>query len=221
MKRIFLLMIFVFYSQLSFAEEEVKELPPLDSAYMANHGMILMEKGSTIYVSNLTSYAKPSNVQLLYKLETKDLALLQTVRDGRLTTIKTSKFNLQRLMRGEKITITADVFNGHFKQGGMLVYKDMPLTFSKRLYARELTEIKESNKRQEFDVINLKKSYKIFVHRIQQAPSFAHILHIDVEAGCLAQFNTSSAVPKETELQYKFLNCGTMKPMYFETEAFQ
>jgi len=221
MKRIFLLMIFVFYSQLNFAEEEVKELPPLDPAYMASHGMVLMEKGSSIYVSNLTSYAKPNNVQLLYKLETKDLALLQTVRDGRLTTIKTSKFNLQRLMRGEKMTITADVFNGHFKQGGMLVYKDMPLTFSKLLYVRELNELKESNKRQEYDVINLKKSYKIFVHRIQQAPSFAHILHIDVEAGCLAKFNTSSAVPKETELQYKFLNCGTMKPMYFETEAFK
>ena len=71
--------------------------------------------------------------------------------------------------------------------------------------------------------IEVKKTQTIkeeHIHKIQKAPSFAHMLHIDLEAGCLTRFRTSSPVPKENELLYKFLNCGTMKPLYYENEDF-
>jgi hypothetical protein len=86
---------------------------------------------------------------------------------------------------------------------------------------RKLDDISPSSNNQEYDVVSYRKNNKIYIHRIQQAPSFDHLIHIDVNAGCLPKFNTSSAVPKRTELQYKFLNCGTMKPFYFETEDFK
>ena len=54
-------------TQVSFAEDEVKKLPPLDPAYMGVHGMVLVTQGSSIYASHLASYSKPHNVQLLYK----------------------------------------------------------------------------------------------------------------------------------------------------------
>ena len=94
------------------------------------------------------------------------------------------------------------------------------VTFSCPGYVRELDDIKESSNQQEYDVVDLKKNYKIYIHKIQRAPSFAHMLHIDLEAGCLTRFRTSSPVPKENELLYKFLNCGTMKPLYYENEDF-
>lgn len=208
-------------SQVSVAAEEVKELPPLDPAYMGTHGMVLVTKGSSIYASHLPRYKKPKNVQLLYKLENKSLAVLQTVRDSQLITIKSKPFNLQRLIRGEKMTIQVDLYQGHFERDGMLIYENIPLSFGKQLYVRTFDDIKPSSKKQEYDVISLRKNHKIYIHKIQQAPSFDHLLAVDLEAGCLGRFNTSSPVPKETELQYKFLNCGTIKPLYFDTESFQ
>ena len=124
-------------------------------------------------------------------------------------------------MQDEKMVIMADVYAGHFARNGMLVYENIPLTFAKRLYARNLDEINDSSNEQEYDVIDLKKNYKIYIHRIQKYPSFAHLLHVDLEAGCLTRFRTSSAVPKESELLFKFLNCGTIKPLHFETKDFE
>jgi len=208
-------------SQMGFAESAPKELPPLDPAYMGIHGMALFTQGSSIYASYMPLYHKPHDVQLLYKLDNNDLAVLQTVRDGDLITVKPKPFNLQHLMRGEKMVINVDLYAGHFERGGMLVYENIALSFDKQLYVRSFDDIKPSSTKQEYDVVSLRENYKIYIHRIQQAPSFDHIIGIDLESSCLGRFNTSAPVPKESELQYKFLNCGTMKPLYFETEDFK
>lgn len=221
MKKILLSILLLTLSSASFAEEEVKELPPLDPAYMGIHSMVLFTHGSSIYASNMSLYNKPHNVQLLYKLDNSDLAVLQTVRDGDLITIKPKPFNLQRLMRGEKMVLNVDLYSGHFKRDGMLVYENIPLSFDKQLYVRTFDDIKPSSSKQVYDVVSLKNGYKFYIHQVQQAPSFDHIIGIDIEASCLDRFNTSSAVPKETELQYKFWNCGTIKPLYFETQDFK
>ena len=222
MKRIILVFLLLpFLSQVSFAEEKEKQLPPLDPAFMGIHGMVLVTHGSTIFASKLSRYQKPHNMQLLYKLDNKDLAILQTVRDSQFITIKPKPFNLQRLMRGEKVVIQADLYNGHYNRGGTLVYENISLTFDEKLYLRSFDDIKPSSTKKEYDVVSLRKNYKIYIHRIQQAPSFDHILGVDLVAGCLGRFNTTSPVPKETELQYKFINCGTIKPLYFETEDFK
>ena len=209
------------FSSYSVAESAPEELPPLDPAYVGVHGMVLMNKASTIFAYHLPLYHKPHDVQLLYKLDVKNVALVHLVRDNDMVTIKPKPFNLQRLMRGEKIALEADIYIGHFERDGMLVYENMTLNFAKQLYMRKLDDISPSSNNQEYDVVSYRKNNKIYIHRIQQAPSFDHLIHIDVNAGCLPKFNTSSAVPKRTELQYKFLNCGTMKPFYFETEDFK
>jgi len=221
MKKTLLLILLVTTTSIGFTKGEATELPPLDPSFMGEHNMVLVSHSSNIYASVITTYNRPSNVQLLYKIDNKSLALLQTVRDGQLTTIKTKPFNLQRLIRGEKMDITADLYTGHFARGGMLVYENFQLTLAKQLYVRELDDIKDSSNLHEYDMVSLKKNYKIYIHKIQHEPSFAHLLLVDLEAGCLTRFSTSSAVPKETELQYKFINCGPMKPLYFETENFK
>ncbi|MDT0602704.1 hypothetical protein [Thalassotalea castellviae] len=209
-----------FMCSFTLSAEEAAELPPLDPGYVGVHGMVLFTKSSSIYASHLPLYHKPHNVQLIYKLENKDLALLQSVRDGDLVTIKPKPFNLQRLMRGEKMVINADVYSGHFERDGMLVYESIPLTFAKLMYVRDMVDLTDSSNKQEYDVVNINKNNKLYIHRIQKAPSYDHILHIDVEAGCLGRFNTSSAVPKENELLFKFINCGTMTPLYYENQDF-
>ncbi len=221
MKALIISLFFTMFSSYSVAESAPEELPPLDPAYVGVHGMVLMNKASTIFAYHLPLYHKPHDVQLLYKLDVKNVALVHLVRDNDMVTIKPKPFNLQRLMRGEKIALEADIYIGHFERDGMLVYENMTLNFAKQLYMRKLDDISPSSNNQEYDVVSYRKNNKIYIHRIQQAPSFDHLIHIDVNAGCLPKFNTSSAVPKRTELQYKFLNCGTMKPFYFETEDFK
>ena len=48
MKKLFV-GVLILLSEISFAEDEVKELPPLDPAYMGIHGMALFTQGSSIY----------------------------------------------------------------------------------------------------------------------------------------------------------------------------
>ena len=220
MKILFSSLLIALVSFNNFAESAPEELPPLDPAYEGVHGMVLLNKSSAIFAYHLSLYEKPKNVQLLYKLDVKNVALVQLVRDNDMVTIKPKPFNLQRLMRGEKVVVNADVYLGHFERDGMLVYENMTISFAEQLYMRKLDEIEPSSNKQEYDVVSYRKTNKIYIHRIQQAPSYDHVLHIDVNAGCLTKFNTSSPVPKENELQYKFFNCGTMKPLYFETQSF-
>ena len=221
MKKFMLLAILVLFTSFNAVAEEEK-LPPLDPKYEGVHGMVLMSKSSTVFAYHLPMYHEPHNVQLLYKLEVKDFNLIQVVRDNELVTIKPEPFNLQRLIRGEKLTIKADVYIGHFERDGMKVYNSIDIVFGKQLYVRELTDLEESSNQQEYEIVSYNsKDDRLFVHKLQKAPSFDHIIHIDRTAGCLSKFTTSSAVPKRNELQFKFINCGTMKPMYYETEDFK
>lgn len=216
------LLIFLFFvlSFTVFAEEK-KELPPLDPEYEGIHGMVLMTQGSRIYASHLPLYHKPHDVQLVYKIESKEIHFLNMIRDGGFVTIKPEKFNLQRLMRGEKMTIKADVYRGHFERDGDLVYKDKEIVFDKQLYVRELKDLSKASKWQEYDVIDVGRTQRIYIHKITETPSFDHLIHVDLEGACLQKFKTSKVVPTVKELQYKFINCGTMKPLYYETQDFE
>ena len=205
----------------SFAESPPEELPPLDPAYMGEHGMVLLNKSSAVFAYHLPGYQKPHDVQLLYKLEVKNVAFLHLVRDNEMVTIKPKPFNLQRLMRSEKLALAVDVYIGHYEHEGMLVYENMTLNFAEQLYMRKLDEITPSSNQQEYDVVSYRNTNNIYIHRLQQPPSYDHIIHIDADAGCLTKFNTSSPVPKRSELQYKFFNCGTMKPLYYDTQNFE
>ncbi|WP_448213366.1 hypothetical protein [Colwellia sp. MEBiC06753] len=215
------LLVALLIPSLSFAEEE-QALPPLDPAYEGTHGMVLMQKGSTVFASHLPLYHKPHDYQILYKLNVKDLNLLQVVRDNPLVTIEPELFNLERLVRGEEMEIKADVYIGHFERDGFKVYDDVTLSFDQLLFARKLDGLEASGRVQEYTAVEYnKKSDRLYVHHIQQAPSYDHILHIDLEASCPTKIATSAAVPSQDELLRRFINCGTMRPLYYETEDFK
>lgn len=219
-KQALILILTLFVVTLAYAEDE-KQPPPLDPAYEGIHGMALIQKGSTVFASHMPLYHKPHDYQILYKLENKDVNLLQVIRDNQLVTFQPETFNLERLVRGEKVQIKGDVYIGHFEREGMKVYSDVTLTFDKQLFVRQLQELPVSGRIQEYTAVEYnRKSDRLYVHHIQQQPSYDHIIHVDLEASCPTKFATSSAVPKEEEIQYRLINCGTMKPLYFETEDF-
>lgn len=219
--RYFLYLIIFISASFQVLAYEEKEQLPLDPAYVGIHGMVLVAHASRIYASHLPLYHKPHDVQLVYKIESKEIPFLNLIRDADLVTIKPREFNLQRLIRGEKMTIVADVYRGHFERESELIFKDKAIVFEKQLYVRELKDLAKPSLWQEYDVINVGKTERIYIHKIAQPPSFDHLLLVDLEGACLQKFKTSVMVPKESELHYKFLNCGTMKPLYYETEDFK
>ncbi|MBB1482055.1 hypothetical protein H5186_21775 [Pseudoalteromonas sp. SG41-2] len=221
--RLLFILLLAFMSSIANAEEEAvkEELPPINPAYNAEHAMVLVNQGSRIFAVNLPTYKLPHDVQVVYQIENPDVAFLSLVRDAELITIKPQPFNIQRLMRGEELTITADVYAGHYQRDGSLVYQHRPIVMSKLLYARELTDLNESSQWQEYDMITLKNNERIYIHKITQAPSFNHLIFADLTNACLQKFRTSKRVPNASELTYKFANCGTLKPLYFDVEGLQ
>lgn len=223
-KIIFFFTLFAFslltFTQLALAEEEPKQLPPLDPKYMGVHGMKLFNKGSSVYASHMLSLEVPKNVQILYKLDINELSLLQLVKDADLVTVKPEAFNLQRLMRGEKVEVKANVYMGHYKKDGMLTYPDITIIFDKQLFVKVIDKPEESNKRQKYDIVTLPNRERILIHQIQQAPSYEHLIYLSDNINCITNFTASSAVPKENEIHYKLTYCGAMKPLYYNAEEF-
>nr|WP_238937432.1 hypothetical protein [Pseudoalteromonas sp. S16_S37] len=202
----------------AFAKQEKKEPPPLNPAYYGEHPMVLLNQGASIYATNLPAYDFPNNVQVVYKLENPGVAFLSLVRDSDLVTIKPKKFNIERLMRGEEVEVKADVYGGHYAQGGSLLLSDAPIVFAKKLYSRALSDLTPSSQWQEYDMIPISNDGRIYIHKIQQRPSFSHLIYVDLTSACMQKFRTSKRVPPASELTLKFVNCGSLKPLYYDTQ---
>ncbi|MDM7859085.1 hypothetical protein QTP81_00520 [Alteromonas sp. ASW11-36] len=201
------------------AEEEAP--PPLDPQFMGSHGMVLMSSESDLYASFLPELSGSKQQQLIYLIDAKGPEVFFLTRDADRVTIKTKPFNLQRLMRGETVEVAVDVYLGNYEQGGSLMFPEVPINFVEQLYYRPLEKLEPSGLRQTYDMIELGGENRMFVHRIKHKPSFDHIILVEEARNCVTQFFTSEAVPSEQELLMKLLFCGSIKPLYYNTEAFQ
>lgn len=188
------------------------------SKYNTEHPMVLINHGDTIFAVNIPSYKSPDDVQIIYKIEIPDFAFLSLVRDTKLITIKPKPFDINRLINGEKISIMADVFDGDYRHGGNLVYSNREIVMSEQLYTRQLNDLKEPSNLQEYDMVTLENSERMYVHKIQKAPSFNHLILIDLKNVCLRKYKTSQIVPSPNEITYKFINCGTLTPLYYNAD---
>lgn len=193
---------------------------PLDPAYEGIHGMLVFNQGSSLFASHLPLYRKPHNAQIVYKLEAKDPALIFLVRDADIVTIEPEKFNLQRLIRGEAVTIKADVYLGHFERGGIKAYKQVELTLSEQVYVRMLEDLGTPTSKQVYEKVDIGKGAHLLIHQIQGAPSYDHLIILYENIGCITDVDTGQAVPDETRLINRLSYCGSMKPVYYETQDF-
>lgn len=219
--RIFLFLLTLCCSGLAISADEKQKKPePLDPKYEGIHGMVLFNNGYKIYASHLPTYFLPHNAQVVYRLEIESNALIHLVRDADLVTIKPERFNLQRLIRGEKVTVDADVYMGHFERGGSLTFAKTKIVFGKQLYVRQFDDLLSSSNHQNYDIIDLVGDERILIHRIQKAPSYDHLVLLYEKVSCLTDFKASSAVPAEGELINRLSFCGAMKPIYYETQDF-
>ena len=203
------------------AEEEAAPVEPLDPKYFGTHGMVLVSHASSLYAALMPQYESPQNVQLLYRVDSKLVPLIQMVADADLVTIKPKPFNLQQLIRAEKVTLNVNVFLGHYERGGIATMQNIDLVLDKQLYLRMLDTPAPASIRQKYDTITLANEQRILVHQIQQAPSYDQLILLFDDVSCVTEFNTSNSVPNPNEVYLKLAYCGSIKPLYYEYQDFQ
>lgn len=204
-----------------FAEDEAAP-KPLNPIYNGEHYMVLVSNGTNVYASFMPGHESPKNLQLVYDIN-GPAAMKFLVRDADLVTMRTKRFNLERLMRGEEVTIQADIYMGHASREGSLTFESMEIVFEEQLYLRMLEgdELEASSSRQKYDSIELSGSARMLVHQVQSSPSYDHLVLLYDAVGCVTEFNTSSPVPNPNEVLGKLLYCGSMKPLYFDSQDLQ
>ena len=202
------------FNSFSFAEEPPPP-PPLDPKYMSQHEMVLMSSESDLFATYVPSLRDPKDQQLVYLVDAKGPNLFYLVRDADKVTIKTDKFNLERLIREESVEVNIQAYLGDITKDSQPVYKDIPLNFMKQLYYRDLEDIEPSGLRQTYDIVELNNQDRMLIHKIKNAPSFDHIILVEEAKNCVTQFFASAAVPKQDELLMKLLFCGSIKPLYY------
>ena len=209
-------LIFVCSTVLAFEES----LPPLDPEYMKTYDMILVSKGTTLYAYPIPGYEKPNNQQIIYKISTKNRSIRLLVRDADLVTARTTKFNLQRLMRNEELDITMDIYMGHYYRGGIKVHEEAVIAFDELLYYRTFDEIQPSSGQHIYDKVKVGTNEYILVHRLKEKPTYDNLILFDDMKSCITDFKTESPTPSMNEIFSRLTLCGPMKPMYYETDLF-
>lgn len=202
-------------------EEQPAEQEPLDPAYNAVHGFVIVNSNSSLFAYVMPTYSKPQDVQLLYRLSTKDPNLRYLVRDADLVTMKPERFNLQRLMRNESFSVKADVYMGHFQRGGERIYEQYEVTFDELLYSRALNELASPTSTQVYEKVDVSNSMSILVHQIQKKPSYDQLILVSDPVSCILNLSMSTSVPQEYDVLRRLLPCGTLKPLYYDTAEFQ
>lgn len=193
---------------------------PTERKHEGSHGMVLMAAGSTLYASLMPQYAKPHDVQLVYSVSAENPAVVYLTKDAELVTIRPEPFNLQRLLRGESVTLKADIYLGHYRRGGMLTHPNQEITFDEQLYKRSLKDLPKPDKVQIYDQIVLRDD-RILIHQIQKAPSYDHLVLVQGGNSCFTEFKMRDAVPDESELLRRLSFCGPLKSLYYDAAKYK
>lgn len=203
------------------ASDEEAPPPPLDPDYMGSHDMIFVSKGTTLYAYPIPGYEKPDNQQIIYKISTDTPSIRFLVRDADIVTARSKPFNLERLIRGEEVEVSMEIYMGHFDRGGLKIHEETIITFDKLLYHRPFDDIKPSSIRQIYDMVKVGGDEFILVHQLQERPSYDNLILFDDMTSCVKEFTTTSPVPTIMQIFNRLNFCGPMKPLYYETELYQ
>ena len=183
-----------------------------------SHGMVLLKhKDIGLIVSHLPLYGAPHNYQIIYQVDIKDSAKLNSIEDG-LITLLPENFDLKALIDQEPLTVDATIFDGHFERGGTAAFNST-VTFKKAVLIEQLaTDL--SNDLASFYSVKINQSTHLAIHKIQQSPSFDAIGLIDTAK--IKQLN-SCKTPKNfshNALSLHLKTCGIENLLYVEVQDF-
>lgn len=220
----------------------LKPSAPLHSDHKSHdmtgsHGMVLFTDGVELYASHLPLYYSPHDYQLIYKVESTHKAkLIRYLRQananssstGNMITLLPAHFDLNKLIDGERFSISSQLYKGHFERGGTNWLDESEITFAKLLFKRRLShqykpayadgDIHQKSFDENWTSISLGDK-QLYIHHVSERPSFDALFVVN---GCqkTAENEVSKSVPSVAQIQDTFTHCDAPKLVYFETEDF-
>lgn len=142
-----------------------------EHSLMGSHGMVLISHPKEgLFVSHLPLYKAPHNYQVIYKVQIPESEQVVNLTNENIVTILPERFDLARLISGERFSIKADIYQGHFERGGQLKFTT-EITFTKAILIAKVTPTFTQDSAVFYQIPISKKS-SIFAHKIQSSPSF-------------------------------------------------
>lgn len=188
---------------------------------VGSHGMVLFQdQDQQVYASHLPLYYHPHDHQIVYKVAiTENNKVNKLLKQG-MVTVLPDVFDLSVLLQGKPFSIGTKFYQGHFERGGKQVAQHK-LTFTEPVYLRAVKQGGVKSKSQ-FDIVRVSEQQSLYIHQIEQAPSFDLLGLIDND-----KIKTNTVLcDKAEELSQQALlafskNCGLPKPIYIEYKDFQ
>jgi hypothetical protein len=195
---------------------------------IAEHGFAIVNDGGSIFLSYIPKYEKNRRVQLVYEMEVlpTHLAFSQLIRAESIVTFKPKEaFDLKPLVDGLPMRLIGDVYAGHYQHGGWAVYRDFEIHLETQKYVRKFDDkekpLEAASNLQTYDVVPLARDHRLWIHRVQQKPSYDHLLLTIDDVACPQQIMTTSSVPTEAEVYRRLSSCGSLKPLYYSAHDLQ
>lgn len=201
---------------------------------VGSHGMVLFTDGATLYASHLPLYYSPHDYQLIYTVKSahkaKLIAYLQAgaTSHGNMVTLLPENFDLNKLVDGERFSIPAQFYKGHFERGGTKWLGKSELIFEKLLFKRRLVKQYKPSHSDEDSVtdepdekwtsISLGDKY-LYIHLIGERPSYDALFIVD-DCQKTLKNRLGESVPSKAQIIEVFSHCGSPVLVYFETQDF-
>jgi len=204
---------------------------------MGSHGMVLFTANNNLYASHMPLYSKPHDYQLIFQVNTdnneklitylnKHSSLTATKAPTAMLTILPDSFDLNKLINQQPLAIRATVFTGHFERNGKKWLENIRFSFDKAIYKKQIDIYQEtqdsSNRKSQWAKLSLGKNDRhLFVHTINQKPSFDGIVlgnQCDVDKNDQVE-NLHSTIQKSTLTLVT--HCKSQQVLYYETQDFQ
>lgn len=205
---------------------------------VGSHGMALFEVDGELYAYHLPLYSSPHDYQLLMRIRTQhdrdivDFLIEQatnkgTVANQPLLTLLPEVFDLNKLIEEQRFSIAARVYKGHFERDGEIWIEDVDVSFEQVMYRQQIvverTHFEDSQApSNRWDLVeNLTSKATLWIHRIQQRPSFDAVImgnqcrtSENLMVTSLPDINTIAEQLKHDA------QCEDIKTLYLETKDF-
>lgn len=186
------------------------------SHYVGHHGMLLFQsQNDSWYASHLPLHVAPHDFQLIYEIELSDTHLIKQGAAPKQLTILPERFDLAKLIAGDRFALGAALYLGHFERGGKELGR-VTVSFKRLVYKRQVVNQALSGLR--FDVITLSSGATLAVHQIASKPSFDALTWVSQ-----SREQSISCEPSQltTSIMRRVEQCLNATPFYLETKDFQ
>lgn len=191
---------------------------------MGYHGMVIFaDKNNQLYASHLPLYSTPHNYQIIYKISTEKGHEVNELLTSAMVTLLPEKFDLTKLIEKQQFTLSATVFSGHFERGGDKAF-ETKIKFEKAVVVKKVNA-NFSQSQSAFYIETINDTQALWVHKIQNSPSFDAIGFIDLQnAKQLTKgeyLNCKKPVSLTTfAIENQLNKCGLQQMFYLETRDF-